>query len=325
MAVMPPKPESRADKTSPARSTTTPLIQNPTEHSDAPTPVFAHLDAEQARTYSLVLAASGIAHGLFHRNGRWSIGVARQDRAGALRAISLYRAENPMAPDHDAPHPPSSPRSISALYVGLLLVVVHVAVTTSRQKDTLISTFGADARQIVDGDVYRCVTALLLHNDISHLLANLVGTLLFGTLVSGYCGWGIGWLLIVLSGALGNGLTALWYGDQHLSIGASTGIFAALGICAVMAFWRRYQHHGQRGRSWLSLAGALALLGWLGSSPRSDLAAHLFGLTAGFGFGGLCLWVLDRPTSRPMQTGSFFLTVALLLGSCWWGYAKGGT
>jgi len=188
----------------------------------------------------------------------------------------------------------------------------------------LISTFGADARQIMDGDVYRCVTALLLHNDISHLLANLVGTLLFGTLVSGYCGWGIGWLLIVLSGALGNGLTALWYGGQHLSIGASTGIFAALGICAVMAFWRRYQHHGQRGRSWLSLAGALALLGWLGSSPRSDLAAHLFGLTAGFGFGALCLWGLDRPTSRPLQTASFFLTVALLLGSCWWGYAKGG-
>jgi len=320
MASMPDKPKNQIG-TPPHDRSNSPQHQHPTQHNDSMAPVFAHLDAEQAQTYSLVLASAGIPHVLSRQNRRRSISVAHHERGAAQKSISLYLSENQIAPDADAASLPRPARSISALYAALLLTAIHIAVTTSRQQAAFIAAFGADARLIMDGDIYRCITALLLHSDGAHLLANLTGILLFGTLVTGYCGWGVGWILILIAGAHGNALTALWYRTHHISIGASTGVFAALGICAVMAFWRHHKYRTRR-RSWLPLAGALALLGWLGTSPRSDLAAHLFGLLSGCGLGGLYLWLFGRPLSWPLQATALLLAVGMALGSCWWGYVK---
>ena len=286
-------------------------------------PLFAHLNSDQAQTYSLVLASAGIAHAMHRQGSRWGITVAQHERGAAQQAISLYLSENPISPEHPAAFSPRHPHSWSGLYAALLLAAVHIAIAGTGQQALFITTFGADARLILVGQAYRCITALLLHSDWAHLLGNMAATALFGTFTARIYGWGFSWLLIVATGALGNACTAWWYGDHHLSVGASTGIFAALGLCAASTF-RGYKHFRSRRRHpWLPLAGALALLGWLGTSPRSDLLAHLFGLVCGCCIGVACATYLSKYLNGsirlPLQTVSFVLMSSLLVGSCWWG------
>jgi rhomboid protease GluP len=301
-----------------------PQNQNPTEDSGTTAPLFARLNTEQAQTYSLVLASADISHTLHHQAQHYAITVPNHVRGQARDAIHSYLSENHTAVGQGGALFPQYTQSFSALYAALLLLTIHVAVAATRQQEVFIAAYGADARLILEGQAYRCVTALLLHSDGAHLLANMAGTLLFGTLVDRLYGWGFSWLLITMAGAFGNASTALWYGDHHLSIGASTGIFAALGLCAIMTFWHHHSDRSQRLRPWLSLAGALALLGWLGTSPRSDLTAHLFGFISGCCFGYLYAWRIRRPLSWPMQAAALLITGLLVSGSCWWGYIAEG-
>src|SRR5262249_7517851 len=81
-----------------------------------------------------------------------------------------------------------------------------------------------------DGEGWRLVTALTLHADVRHLLANLVvGTLAFGA-VCGYLGPGVGLLGTLAVGALGN-LFSVWiHSPDYAALGASTAIFGILGL-----------------------------------------------------------------------------------------------
>jgi membrane associated rhomboid family serine protease len=283
-------------------------------------PLFAHLSAERAQTYSLVLASVGIPHTMHRRGRRWSITVARHERGPAQQAVSLYLLENPLHQDHPGAPAPPHPRSWSAIYVSLLLATIHIAISATGQQNVFITTYGADAHLILNGQAFRCITALLLHSDWAHLVGNMAGTVLFGTFAARLYGLGICWLLIVAAGGLGNAGTAWWYGGDHLSIGASTGVFAALGLCSATAFRQYRRHHSRRLRPWISMAGALALLGWLGASPRSDLLAHMLGLLCGCGIGILWVKWMDRASGRTLQAVGFATTTAVVFGSCLWGF-----
>jgi membrane associated rhomboid family serine protease len=99
-------------------------------------------------------------------------------------------------------------------------------------------------------------------------------------------GDGRGPLVVLISGALGNWMNAMWHRTAHLSIGASTAVFGAVGVLAATQL-ALDQRDGDR--PWLQrvapVVGGLALLGMLGASPHSDLLAHLFGLGAGLAVG----------------------------------------
>ncbi|HSQ86731.1 MAG TPA: rhomboid family intramembrane serine protease, partial [Desulfobacterales bacterium] len=114
-----------------------------------------------------------------------------------------------------------------------------------------------------------------------HLAGNMVGIAVFGTAVCNITGAGVGWLMILLTGILGNLANAALFRYGHISIGASTSVFGAVGILAAYQLSRKIRIAGQRMKAWLPLAGGLALLGLLGSSKHSDLTAHLFGFIAG--------------------------------------------
>lgn len=283
-------------------------------------PLFAHLSAEQARTYALVLASAGIAHILHQRRNRWAIDVPDEARRRAVYAIAAYRRENPPLTT-----PPLSaanlPRTFSAVFAALILMVTHAATAADPSRATLVAAYGADARRIVGGQIYRCVTALLLHADWGHLAANMAGTLLFGTYTAALYGWGLGWLLILLAAFMGNLLTAAWHGDGHRAIGASTAVFAALGLCAAHALRRRRRQAPGGWRAWAPLAGGLALVGWLGTAPQSDLLAHLLGFGCGLAIGGLYLRAVRNTSSWAAQTGALGVVALCFILSWYWGMA----
>ncbi len=286
-------------------------------------PLFVRLTAETARTYDLVLRSAGIPCRSHPYRGFWAITVSTPHRKDALKAISLYLQENP-------PHPSAAPASgtpwvttWSALYVAPILAVIHWAIHPGYEQQVFVERLGADAGQIVSGSLYRCVTALFLHSDWSHVVNNMAGTVLFGTAAASVCGWGVGWLMILLSGALGNWVTALWYRQAHLSIGASTAVFGALGICVALNLWRYTRHTDRSWRMWLPLAGGLALLGFLGGSPHSDLMAHLSGFMCGLMIGGAYGGLRRQPWKFGIQLLSSIAAVGMIALSWIWGTVGG--
>src|SRR5262249_44977121 len=132
-------------------------------------------------------------------------------------------------------------------------------------------------------------------------------------------GDGRGPLLVLIAGALGNAMNAVWHRTAHLSIGASTAVFAAVGILAATQL---SVDRKSGPRLWFErvapVVGGLALLGMLGASPHSDLLAHLFGLVAGMLVGLLAALTLRRrgPSSPVVQIVSAVLTFAIVAG-CW--------
>jgi rhomboid protease GluP len=141
----------------------------------------------------------------------------------------------------------------------------------------------AQAGLILEGAWWRTITALSLHADLLHLMSNLASGVVFGLFVAQLLGSGLAWLAILLAGALGNALNALVQSPEHTAIGASTGIFGALGI--LTGYMRRFRVVPWRGglRRWAPLAAGIMLLVFLGfSGERTDIGAHV----AGFAVGG---------------------------------------
>ena len=287
-------------------------------------PLFARLTDETATTYDLVLRSAGITCQLHQSQDKWMITVPAHQRRSAVKAISLYLDENPS--------PPTSDRSIdapwittwSAFYIAPLLALIHWAIRPGTEHRIFVEHLGADARRILSGEFYRCVTALFLHQDWPHVVNNMAGLMLFGTVAASVCGWGAGWCMILLSGVFGNLLTAMWYERAHLSIGASTAVFGALGICVALNLWRYARKANPSWRMWLPLAGGLALLGFLGGSPHSDLMAHLTGFGCGLTIGGLYGGFRREPWKDTVQIFAATVGVLIISLSWIWGVAGSG-
>jgi len=152
----------------------------------------------------------------------------------------------------------------------------------------------------------------MLHADSLHLMGNIAGIAIFGTGVCTIMGWGMGWLMILVTGMLGNLMNALLYESGHISVGASTAIFGAIGILSAHQFFKKFKQSGQKIKAFLPLASGLALLGILGSGANSDVMAHLFGFLAGILLGSLYSLLVKRPKTKEYQAGSLLLTVCVL-------------
>jgi membrane associated rhomboid family serine protease len=210
----------------------------------------------------------------------------------------------------------------SAVFVALLVIIVHWLVGPGEGRLSFVRSFGADAGQIVEGNLYRCVTALLLHTDTLHLLSNVFGIVIFGAAVVYHCGWGVGWLMILLAGAAGNWMAAGWYQQAHLSIGSSTAVFAAVGLSAVLMSGIYAKHYQHSWRSWMPVVGGLALMGMMGVAPNTDLVAHFFGFVSGVLF-GLAHNRWFRPAGQSFQIICAVMAALLIAVCCIWGWAPG--
>ena len=274
--------------------------------------LFSGLPRKRAETYGLVLSALDIEYRLQQQSGDWCLLVRPTDHEKALAAVDLYRLENPPPPPRRDAAPHGYGRTWTGLGVSALLLAVHVAVGSLNNTRPVILFYGASAEHILDGDLYRCVTALMLHADALHLGANMVGIALFGTAVCSLTGWGVGWLMMLLAGAAGNLLNAVFFQTQHLSIGASTAVFGAIGILSGYQFIRKIKISGQRTKALLPMGGGLALLGFLGSAAHSDVTAHLFGFISGIAMGAGWAALTDRPIAEKYQILSACLAAGLL-------------
>jgi membrane associated rhomboid family serine protease len=166
----------------------------------------------------------------------------------------------------------------------------------------------ADAVRMLHGEWWRAVTALTLHADLEHVAANAVAIAIFLGAVARRLGPAVATWATLAAGVAGNFATALALPGGHVSIGASTAVFGALGILSMLQVPRR--------SAWLTLGAGVALLGLLGTGARSDLLAHLFGFTFGL-LEGLALRRMSPPRASLLQPAIALLAV-LPIAFAWW-------
>jgi membrane associated rhomboid family serine protease len=119
--------------------------------------------------------------------------------------------------------------------------------------------------------------------------------------VARYLGGGAAWLAIVASGALGNLANAFLSGPGHRSIGASTAVFAALGLLTAWCWRRGFRPGASRRERLAPVVAGIGLLAFTGTGGvDTDVGAHLTGFVAGF-LGGLVFARLGFPERRGAQ------------------------
>jgi len=236
----------------------------------------------EIRELALVLAAAGIEHQVTGRRGDWRLVVAPDDADAASLAIEAYERERAAGP---APGEVAF-ESYAGLHLAAALWAFYVVTGPAWRGSTWATAVAADAERLLHGEPWRAVTALTLHADASHLLGNVVSCAVFVTALARLVGAGVAGFAVLVAGTAGNVLAAALRGEA-VSVGASTAIFGAIGILGGLEFGRQRGRH----RAWLPIAGSLALLAFLGTSPRSDLVAHLFGLLAGLVLGVVLAFV----------------------------------
>jgi rhomboid protease GluP len=230
----------------------------------------------------LVLIAVGIAGVVVPAYGEFLLQVEARDAVDALRQLAQYEAEN-----RAAPPPPPPPRLYPHAGVGCLLyaatlIGVASAISSGSVRLDAFDLGVLDCARVQAGQWWRAWTALTLHLDAPHLVANLGAGIWFGWLAGRQIGAGLAWFLTVSGGALANLFEGLTGPPEHSAVGASTAVFAALGALSAYS-WRERWHVRQRwARRWGPLIAGVVLLGWTGSSGEgTDLVGHVAGFVAG--------------------------------------------
>jgi len=237
-----------------------------------------------------VLSALGIDYRLSRPREGWVIHVPAERAQAALAEIEAYEAEEMEAAAESAPVP-TPPAALadswSPWWVCAFVIAFYVRLGPYDGGSKILSRAAANTDAIFDGEWWRVVTALTVHSGPVHLAGNVVCLLLMGYALCGVFGGGLSWALILAAGIVGNILAALLHGPGHVSVGASTACFGALGILSAHRALQNQRRYGKpRGvwnRTWLPIGSGVALLTVLGTGPRSDLAAHAFGFLAGLG------------------------------------------
>jgi rhomboid protease GluP len=280
----------------------------------------------RAAELGLVLTARGIENSRQPGLVGWDVYVPAVRAPEARAEIAQYVFENkrPIGQRRVEEVGDGLPGTIA--YLAILLAVffcVHASVLS-------FDWFGAGrlvAGRVLAGEWWRTVTALTLHWDLDHLGGNLVFGAFFGFFIGRYLGRGIGWLAVLAAATLANVLAALLLEPTHTSLGASTAVFAALGILTAYT-WRRgfLRETPWRWRIAPIVAG-LGLLAFTGAGgENTDLFAHLAGFVAGFGTGlGLARWLtLRRLRSRTTQRLCAAAALSLVAGAWAWALMAAG-
>ena len=268
---------------------------------------------------SLVVAAMEAPHWILKQGDAFALCVDPAGAPAIAAELARFEAERtePLTPSPGAAsvHYTSISLYISAWILCGLYVIQLTGPPWWEDRGT------ASSYAIMAGQWWRAVTALTIHADIGHLTSNLAVGIIYAGFLLPILGAGWTCTFILLAGALGNSLNAWGYrAVDHLSIGASTAVFAALGILvSAQCTARTLSLRAVRAREFLLPVGAgLGLLAYLGvGDQQTDYMAHFFGLLAGvpFGVAGVALHLGPR-TPRTAQA-LLSWTAPALLALCW--------
>ena len=236
--------------------------------------------------HGLVVLAMGLPFWLMPLDGSYRLRVEPAQLAAVQDQLARFGRESAGWP----PRPAVPESATSHLALGgpvLWALVVATVFWIQGEQPGWLERSGALEPQglLVRGEWWRPFTALFLHGNTAHLVANvLTGTLVFAV-VGATFGRLRGWLLLAVAAVAANtAVAALNFPGPYRSLGASTAVFAGLGLLtgkALRVAWRGASVNRWRAVA-VPLGAGLTLLGLYGAGgARTDVAAH----AAGFGTG----------------------------------------
>jgi membrane associated rhomboid family serine protease len=267
---------------------------------------------------ALALEAQALPYELTENEGGWVLAVAPEFAEAAGVERDRYLEERSLRRPSVPRFEPSGGVGIAAVaYTFVLLTVAYCAGADVLGEDWLANG-AVDSSPATRTEWWRAITALTLHAGPEHL----VGNLLFGIVAGGLCGRlvgpGLGWLCILLAGAAGN-LVELWVAPVgHRAIGASTAVFAGLGLLTGFA-WRRVATLRTR---WLYRASPLiagcSLLALLGAGTAEvDVLGHLLGFLCGVGVGSMFVQFGVPASRRPALQAACGAAAMAIVVAAW--------
>jgi membrane associated rhomboid family serine protease len=289
------------------------------EHAEDWTIICESRRRWECHEQALVLQALDIPHLI--ADGRYNAALLLVPAEHAERAreqLRLYVAENRRQPIGSALAPERDGWPGVAAYVLVLVAAFLVQGRVAFGVDWL-SAGALDGGAVRDGEWWRVFTALTLHGDVGHLIANLFFGAVFGGCVGRYLGSGVAWTLILLAAGAGNALDLALLPPTHRAIGASTAVFTALGVVATL-LWRTESHRASTwARRYAPLIGATVLLAYIGTGDAgTDAVAHLTGFIAGLFAGAAFDFKRPRWLQSHRVQVSAGVGAVLLLAACWW-------
>ena len=120
-----------------------------------------------------MLVAEGLSPSVWHAYDGYVLGVPPAEAERAVAALSAYDSENPLVSYED-----EAPAGVMHVYAALVVVALLLdfffVTEVWDQTFPWIERGSADAGRIVQGELWRVVTALTLHAGLMHALANAI-------------------------------------------------------------------------------------------------------------------------------------------------------
>lgn len=287
--------------------------------------VASYRKRRTAEDHALVILAMKLPYWLYQDGDRYLLCVEEEQAEAVASQLERYHRESRFWPPRPAATPEEAPagRYTLVLYaVALVGLFIVQRQWLPFQRLGMMDTLGL----LQNGQWWRVFTAQTLHADEAHLAGNLVSGICFAILVNRSFGAGLGWFMIILSGALGNLLTALtYYPDQHYSLGASTAVFGALGVLVGQAALYGLNPGGIT--TWkhrlIPIFGGITVLGLTGASgDNTDVLGHVFGFVAGTVIGVAVSWwtrcrIPPHRLQLPLGTAAILLPTLAWLTALW--------
>jgi rhomboid protease GluP len=302
-------PQARHGRTRPPPGR--PLIESGVE-------VFRSYWRRDCDDRAFMLGAVGLASAIEQRGHHFILEVAEADAPRALTHLAQYEAEN-RTPE---PAPPAPPLHANA-WVGCVgytvwLVGVAYAISNGLVRLDAFHTGELDAARVQSGQWWRAWTALTLHLSGLHLASNLCAGIWFGYLAGRQLGVGVAWFLIVAGGGLADLIEGLFAPPWHQSVGASTAVFAALGLMAAYTWRERLSLRQSWGQRWGPLVAGIVLLGWLGTAGKdTDVMAHILGFAIGVLFGAMAALPAIRHRLHRLPQWPAGLAAIAIMAAAW--------
>lgn len=242
---------------------------------------------KETEEHGLVVLALGWPYWVETRNDRGYRLLVEHPAVNAVRQpLAAYTRER-----GDWPPPPIADPGIASSFVWLTPVVWSaIVIACFVNQAPWVEAGLVTPRAMIDhGEWWRAATALFLHGSAGHMISNALSGVLIFTAVTSTFGRGRGWSLVAMA-AIGANLAMAFahYPSDYRSLGASTAIFAGVGLLtgrAIRVIARSL--HPQRWRAMaVPLAAGMTVLALHGAGDaKVDLGAHVAGFVAGLGLG----------------------------------------
>lgn len=248
--------------------------------------------------YSLMLASQGIKHWIEFDGDEFNLSLDEKDMALAHELIDIYQSEN-RGFQEETPVQGNLDLLLAPVLFLAIPILCYFLVGLYPAANWVYSRGNADARLILAGEWWRCLTAATLHADEMHFLGNLVSGYFILNLLNHRLGIGTIMFLATLGAASTNFLVALASGPQHVSIGYSTVVFCALGMLAAVETLQRPRRGDRSLRRLTPLISAFFVAVMVGLGENADVKAHFYGFAIGAGL-GLASRFMPIDSKRPV-------------------------